>query len=89
MASRKKLSTTIAADNFTYLHRLVKSGKAGTVAEAVDLAVERSRRLDNRVRLSRATSAYFQNLSSEAREEEAALEAALNAATAEVDFDQP
>jgi len=39
--------------------------------------------------LARDTAAYFDNLSEEAREEEAALEAALSAAAAEVNFDRP
>ena len=89
MASRKKLSTTIAADNFSYLHRLVKTGHARSVGEAVDLAVERTRRLDNRARLARDTAAYFEGLSPAAHKEETALEAALIAATGEVDFDEP
>lgn len=89
MASRKKLSTTIGADNFSYLHRLVKTGRAQSVAQAVDLAIERARRLDNRARLARDTAAYFGNLAHEARAEEAALEAAMSAAAGEVDFDRP
>jgi len=71
------------------LHRLVKTGKARSVGEAVDLAVEQARRLDNRARLSRDTAAYFAKLSPEAAKEEAFLEAALGSAAEEVDLDQP
>lgn len=89
MQARKKLSTTIGADNFTYLHALVRAGKASSVGQAVDLAIERARRLDNRARLSRDTAAYFANLPAKAAQEEAALEAAMSSAAGEVDFDQP
>jgi hypothetical protein len=41
---RKKLSTTIGANNYAYLHKMVKSGKAESVGAAVDKAVEIARR---------------------------------------------
>ena len=84
-----KLSTTIGPANFAYLHRLVKSGKAASIGEAVDKSVEIARRLDNRARLELATAAYFDQLSSETAAEEAALSSVLSGVSVEMDFDQP
>ena len=86
---RKKLSTTVGASNYAYLHNMVKAGKAESVGEAVDKAVEVARRLDNRATLERQTAAYFKGLTSKAAAEETDLEDALSAATQEMDFDQP
>jgi hypothetical protein len=86
---RKKLSTTIGANNYAYLHNMVKAGRAESVGEAVDKAVEIARRLDNRATLERQTAAYFKGLPAKAGREEADLEDALSAATQEMDFDQP
>jgi len=86
---RKKLSTTIGASSHAYLHNMVKAGRAESVGEAVDKAVEIARRLDNRATLERQTAAYFQGLSSKAAGEETELEDALSAASQEMDFDQP
>jgi hypothetical protein len=86
---RKKLSTTIGASNYAYLHNLVKAGRADSVAEAVDKAVEMARRLDDRASLERQTTAYFKGLTAQAAAEESNLEDALSAATQEMDFDQP
>lgn len=89
MPQRKKLSTTIGPGNFAYLQRMVKTGRASSVGEAVDKTVELARRADNRIRLERATAAYFAGLSPKAAAEEAAIESALSDAAAELDFDQP
>jgi len=86
---RKKLSTTIGANNYAYLHSIVKAGKANSVGEAVDRAVEMARRLDDRATLERQTAAYFQGLSSKAAAQEADLEDALSAASQEMRFGQP
>ena len=86
---RQKLSTTIDPDNYAYLRRLVKAGKAASIGEAVDSAVELARRAESRARLARATAAYFKGLAPKAVEEEAALEIALSDASGEIDFDQP
>jgi hypothetical protein len=86
---RKKLSTTVGARNYAYLHSMVKAGRAKSVGAAVDKAVEVARRLDDRATLERQTAAYFKGLTSMAASEEAALEDALSAATQEMDFDQP
>ena len=89
MLPRKKLSTTIGANNYAYLHRMVKAGKAESVGEAVDKAVEIARRLDSRATLERQTAAYFKGLPSKAAAEESDLEEALIAASQEMEFDQP
>jgi hypothetical protein len=86
---RKKLSTTIGANNYAWLHRMVKAGKAESVGAAVDQAVEIARRLANRSALERETAAYFKGLTSAAATEEADLEDAISAASQEMDFDQP
>jgi hypothetical protein len=86
---RKKLSTTVGASNYAYLHHMVKAGKAESVGEAVDKAVEMARRLNNRATLERQTAAYFKGLTCQAATEETDLEDALSAATQEMDFDQP
>ena len=89
MQHRKKLSTTIGAGNYSYLHEMVKAGRAESVGEAVDKAVEMARRLENRATLERQTDAYFKGLTSKAAAQEAGLEDALSAASQEMDFDQP
>jgi hypothetical protein len=78
---RKKLSATISANSYAYLQQLVKSGRAESVGEAVDKAVEMVRRLDNRAILERQTAAYFKGLTYEAAAEETDLEDALSAAS--------
>jgi hypothetical protein len=89
MLPRKKLSTTIGASNYAYLHNMVKTGRAESVGKAVDQAVEMARRLDNRATLDRQTAAYFNGLTSKAAAEETDLENALSTASQEMDFDQP
>jgi glutamate-1-semialdehyde aminotransferase len=89
MPHRQKLSTTIGPDNYAYLRRLVKTGKAASIGEAVDKAVELARQAENRTKLAQATAAYFSGLSSKAAKAEAALETALSDASVGVDFDQP
>lgn len=89
MPQRKKLSTTIHANNYAYLHNLVKAGRAESVGEAVDKAVEAIRRLDKRATLERQTAAYFKGLTAKTAAEETDLEDALSAVSQEMDFDQP
>jgi len=59
--------------------RMVKAGRAESVGEAVDKAVEMARKLDNRATLERQTAAYFKGLTSKAAAEETAIEDALSA----------
>ncbi len=89
MLQRRKLSTTIGANSYAYLRNMVKAGKAESVGEAVDKAVEMARRLDNRATLERQTAAYFKGLTAEAAAEEADLEDVLSIASQEMDVDQP
>lgn len=86
--NRVKLSTTVAAENLAYLAALVNAGRTGSIAEAVDLAIARLRREENRARLERATAAYFEGLSADAHAEERALARQLYASTASLDFDR-
>jgi len=85
--TRTKLSTTVAAENFTFLEMLVSSGRTDSIAEAVDLAVTRLRRAENRTQLERATAAYFDGLSQEARAEEESLARQLHMSVGGIDFD--
>ena len=85
--NRAKLSTTVAAENFAFLERCVSTGRADSIAEAVDLAIARLRRAENRERLERATAAYFEGLPPEAEAEEDRLALQLHAGAGGIDFD--
>jgi hypothetical protein len=85
--NRMKLSTTVAAENFTFLESMVSAGRTDSIAEAVDLAIERLRRVENRARLEAATTAYFAGLSPEAEAEETVLAGLLHVSAGSVDFD--
>jgi len=85
---RKKLSTTVSDDTHRYLQSLVKSGRASTIAEAVDFVAERVQRLEQRARLERDTAAYFAGLPPEVKKEEAQLEQALSDSVDEVSFEE-
>jgi uncharacterized phage protein gp47/JayE len=82
-----KLSTTVAAENFTFLETMVNTGRTDSIAEAVDLAIARLRRVENRSRLEAATTAYFDGLIPEAQAEEQALASQLYRSAGSVDFD--
>jgi hypothetical protein len=82
-----KLSTTVAAENFTFLESMVKTGRTDSIAEAVDMAIARLRRVENRARLEAATAAYFAGQSAQAQAEEQALARQLHLSAASVDFD--
>ena len=85
---RRKLSTTVSPATHDYLEALVRAGRAVTIAEAVDLAVGRARQAENRARLERDTSAYFEGRSARVAREEARLEEALGQMVDEIDFDR-
>jgi hypothetical protein len=82
-----KLSTTVAAENFAFLETMVNTGRTGSIAEAVDLAIARLRRVENRARLEAATAEYFDGITAEARAEEQALAGQLYLSGGSVDFD--
>lgn len=84
---RRKLSTTISPETHDYLEAMVRAGRAVTIAEAVDLAVARARRAENRARLERDTSAYFEGLPARAAREEAHLEEAFGQMIDEITFE--
>ena len=85
---RRKVSTTICVEAHDFLRRLVESGRAATLAEAVDQVVLQARRSENRSRLEQATAAYFAGLSHAAAQEESKLGVALGQAGDEVSFDE-
>jgi hypothetical protein len=86
--ARQKISTTVSPTTFDYLDGLMREGEAKNLAEALDLAIERLLVYENRERLARDTSAYFDNMSEEEAFEEQKLEAALSQSSAGIDFDQ-
>lgn len=85
--TRTKLSTTVAAENFTFLETLVSSGRTDSIAGAVDLAINQLRRGENRQRLDRATAAYFDGLSPEAQAEDETFARQFHASAGGIDFD--
>ena len=86
-ARRKKISTTVAAESFGFLQKLIEEGKANTLAEAVDLVLDEARRIDNRDRLDRMTAEAYENMSSEAIAESKELEQALTQSVGEMHLD--
>jgi hypothetical protein len=78
----------VAVENLAYLSTLVSAGQSASIAEAVDLAITRLRREENRARLDRATAMYFEGLSEEARAEEQDLARLLSATASNLDFDR-
>ncbi len=85
---RQKISTTIAPETLAYLERLLDSGEAATLAEAIDKAVERLRVIENRERLERDTAAYFDGMTEEELAEENRLASALVASARNFDVDR-
>lgn len=85
--NRAKLSTTVAPENFRFLETLVSTGRTDSIAEAVDLAITRLRRAENRQRLERATAAYFDGLTPPAKADEDAMARQLHRAAGSLDFD--
>ena len=84
---RQKISTTIAPETHEYLAGLVESGRASSMAEALDQTVSRARRADSMELLEHDTAAYFQALSGFAARDESRLEAAVGQTADEIDFD--
>jgi hypothetical protein len=87
-AARAKVSTTIASEHYEYLEGRVSSGKARSIAEALDQSIALTRKIENRNRLAAATSNYFNSLGSRAAAEERELESDLASAAEDIDFDR-
>ena len=85
---RQKISTTIAPETLAYLERLLDSGDAATLAEAIDKAIERVRAIENRELLERDTAAYFDGMTEEEEAEENRLASALVASARNFDVDR-
>jgi Mg/Co/Ni transporter MgtE len=86
--ARAKVSTTVAPDNYAFLQRMVTSGEASSVADALDQSIQALRQLVNRARLAAATARYFESLDTEAAAEEQAIAHDLGFAAKDIDFDK-
>ena len=86
--NRQKISTTISTSALSYLEESIQRGQARTLAEAIDLAIERLLVYENRERLANDTAAYSANLTDEEAADEQRLEAALSNSAGGIDFDQ-
>ena len=88
MPQRKKISTTISPEGYTFLRKLIRSGKASNLAQAVDLAVEEFRHVEDCRKLEEATARYYEEASQEAIDEENSLAAAFSATAGEIKVDE-
>jgi len=86
--TRQKISTTVSSSTLSYLEQRIRDGQARTLADAIDLAVERLLVYENRERLANDTAAYFENMTEEEAAEEQKLEAALSQSAAGINFDE-
>jgi hypothetical protein len=86
--TRQKISTTISSTTIAYLEQSIHDGEGRTLADAIDLAVERLMVYENRERLANDTAAYFANMTDEEAAVEQKLEAALTQSAAGIDFDR-
>lgn len=86
--AREKLSTTVSAETYQFLQEMVDRGDAATLAEALDVIVEKIRRLENRRRLAEATTRYFEQLDPQAARDEQALAEDFSSAFGAIDFDR-
>jgi hypothetical protein len=85
---RRKISTTISPESLAYLEQLIDRKQARTLADAIDLAIERLLVYENRERLANDTAAYFASMTDEEAAEEQRLEAALSQSATEIDVDK-
>jgi hypothetical protein len=86
--TRQKISTTISPRTLGCLNDLIRAGEARTLAEALDLVIEKLLIFENRERLARDTDEYYANLTDAEAAEEQRLEAALSQTSEGIDFDQ-
>lgn len=85
--TRQKISTTIAPASLEYLNQFVASGEARNLADAIDLAINRLKELENRERLELDTASYFANLNEAEANEERRLELAVSRSAQGIDFE--
>jgi hypothetical protein len=86
--TRQKISTTISPRTLEYLESLISSGHAQTLAEAIDMAIEKLLVQENRERLASDTAAYFDRMTDAEAAEEQQLEAALSQTSEGIDFER-
>ncbi len=86
--ARAKLSTTVAWETYEFLRTMVRSGQVASIAEAVDAAIGKARRAENRKALAAATTRYFDQMSPETIAEESALGREMASAGSGIDFDR-
>ena len=86
--TREKISTTISSTTLAHLEQLIKKGEARSLADAIDLVVQKLEIFENRERLANDTAAYFDGMSPEQAEEETRLGAALAGSVKRIDFDR-
>lgn len=84
---RTKLSTTVSPKTMRFLEEKVASGQAGSIAEAVDMAIRKVRRLENRQKLAVATARYFEQMDTHAAADESDIARDLASAASAIDFD--
>ena len=84
---RAKLSTTVSLATLRFLEEKVGSGQAGSIAEAVDAAIDKVRRLENRQRLAAATARYFDQMEAQAAADESDIARDLASAASAIDLD--
>jgi Arc/MetJ-type ribon-helix-helix transcriptional regulator len=85
---RAKLSTTVSAETLEFLENMVVSGKAASLADAVDVAIHKVRQFENRQRLAAATARYFDQIEGHALSEEKTLACDLATAASKLNFDE-
>jgi hypothetical protein len=86
--ARAKLSTTVSHETYQFLEKMVDSGEASSIADAVDRSIAKIRQMENRRRLADATTRYFEQMDSKAAVAEEALGHDMAAAAGEIDFDK-
>ena len=85
--ARAKLSTTVARETYEFLRTMVRSGQVASIGEAVDAAVGKARRAENRKALATATTRYFDRMSPETTAKENALGRHMASVGRGIDFD--
>ncbi len=84
---RKKISTTVDPDGYALLERIIASGRARNLAEAMDLVLQEARRMENRSRLERLMEAYYDHGAPDATAEENEIALAFSQSANEIKID--